>query len=70
MWTLLLVRTGEIKGGNAARAVLNAAVNKMPEGDGLVHFGLLYSELETSFGELERARKVYQHVCQFCDPRR
>ena len=70
MWSLLIVRTGEIKGGQVAREVLNTAVNSLPEGDALVHFGLLYAELETSFGELARARGIYEYISEFCDPRR
>ncbi|CAD7956988.1 unnamed protein product [Amoebophrya sp. A120] len=70
MWTLLLVRTGEIKGGDVARNVLKAAVDTLPEGDGLIHFGLLFAELENSFGELARARVIYEHISQYCDPRK
>ncbi|CAD7932214.1 unnamed protein product [Amoebophrya sp. A25] len=70
MWTLLVVRTGEIKGGDVARNVLKSAIDVLPEGKELIHFGLLFAELENSFGELTRARVIYEHVSQYCDPRK
>ena len=57
-------------GGDVARSVLEKALQNLPEGDGIVKIGLLFAELENSFGDLNRARAVYEHTSQFCDPRR
>lgn len=31
--------------------------------------GLRFAELERKFGEIDRARSIYTHICQFSDPR-
>jgi hypothetical protein len=47
MWYLLLVRTGEMMGGDVARSVLEKALQNLPEGDGIVKVRMngLYEEI-------------------------
>jgi pre-mRNA-splicing factor SYF1 len=35
----------------------------------LIEMGLRFAELERKFGEIDRARSIYTHICQFSDPR-
>lgn len=34
-----------------------------------VQMGLRFAKLERKLGEIDRARAIYQHLSQFCNPR-
>lgn len=38
------------------------------EGNDFVEIGLKFSKMERKLGEIDRARGVYQYMCQYCNP--
>lgn len=50
------------------REIYEKAINTLPDEDSK-EMCLLYARMETKLGEIERARVLYAHCAQFCDPR-
>lgn len=38
-------------------------------GPDLIQMGLRFAKIERKMGEVERARAIYQHLSQFCNPK-
>ena len=41
----------------------------MLAGPDLIQMGLRFAKIERKLGEIDRARALYQHLSQFCNPR-
>jgi len=67
---VLIAKTQEFFGVNKSREIYERAVEALPEGAGLIKMCMKYARTEAALGEVDRARAVFQHCSQFCDPRK
>lgn len=58
----------EFFGVTKTRPVYQAAVERLPE-DQSREFSLRFAQMERSLGEIDRARAIYGHCSEVCDPR-
>ncbi|KAI0988526.1 hypothetical protein GJ496_004479 [Pomphorhynchus laevis] len=68
IFEMYIQRTAEHKGITATREVYEKAIESLNDSDSRV-MCLRYSDLETKLGEIDRARAIYLHCSQICDPR-
>lgn len=52
----------------ATRAIYQSAIERLNDGD-TKRMCIRFAEMETQLGEVDRARMIYSHCSQFCDPR-
>ncbi|KDO33541.1 hypothetical protein SPRG_19174 [Saprolegnia parasitica CBS 223.65] len=68
MYSLYVAKAQALSGVVHTRKIYERAMEHLP--DALVwKLALKFASFETALGELERARAVYRHASQFCDPR-
>merc|ERR1712151_915960 len=69
MYSLLIRKTAELFGQTRTREIYDQAIESLPQNkvkDACVR----YAKMETMLGEVDRARGIYTHSSQFCDPRK
>mmetsp|Transcript_8016 Transcript_8016/g.17347 ORF Transcript_8016/g.17347 Transcript_8016/m.17347 type:complete len:963 (+) Transcript_8016:185-3073(+) len=69
MYSILVRKTAELFGQTRTREIYEQAIENLPQDrikDGCVR----YAKMETMLGEVDRARAIYIHASQFCDPRK
>jgi len=69
MYCVLLRKTAELFGQTRTREIYDQAVEALPHGR-IKDACVKYARMETMLGEVDRARAIYVHASQFCDPRR
>merc|ERR1719401_2043417 len=69
MYSILLRKTAELFGQTRTREIYDQAVENLPQ-DKIKDCCIRYAKMETMLGEVDRARAIYVHASQFCDPRR
>ena len=68
MYNIYIKRAAEIYGVTQTRAIYEKAISTLPE-DPARQMCMRFADLETKLGEIDRARAVYAHASQICDPR-
>lgn len=68
IYNLLINKTIESQGAFSARPIYEDAIKSLPFPASLP-FALAHSALEEQLNELPRARALFIHIAQFCDPR-
>ena len=84
MYNIYLRKAAEIYGVTRTRQIYEKAIETLKEADSrdmcirfsqlfllqrLILFGTRFAEMETKLGEIDRARAIYSHASQMCDPR-
>ncbi|OLQ09616.1 Pre-mRNA-splicing factor SYF1 [Symbiodinium microadriaticum] len=69
MYGILLRKTAELFGQTRTREIYDQAIEALPQ-DRIKDACMRYAKMETMLGEVDRARAIYVHASQFCDPRR
>ena len=67
MFSIYIKRTAELHGITACRPVYEDAINRL-SADGSREMCLRYAELEKKVGEIDRARAIYSHCANLCNP--
>jgi pre-mRNA-splicing factor SYF1 len=65
---LQIAKASEYYGVTRTRKLFERAF-ELVEGGDRVQMGLRFAKMERKMGEIERARAIYQHLSQFCNPR-
>ena len=68
MFLIYIARATEFFGITKTREIFEQAVAVLPDAQ-IKGMCLKYAEVEKKLGEVDRARAVYTHASQFCDPR-
>merc|ERR1719321_2105125 len=69
MYCILLKKTAELFGQTRTREIYDQAIENLPQ-DRIKDACVRYAKMETMLGEVDRARAIYTHGSQFCDPRK
>jgi len=69
MYGILLRKTAELFGQTRTREIYEQAVENVPQ-NRIKDTCIKYAKMETMLGEVDRARGIYVHASQFCDPRK
>ena len=64
---LSLAKTAKYHGLAKARELFERAFTLVSGAD-LIQVGLRFAKLERKLGEMDRARNIYAHLAQFCNP--
>ena len=67
IFNLYLAKATRFFGVTRSRQLFERAFTLLSGAD-LIQVGLRFAKLERKLGELERARNVYTHLSQFCNP--
>ena len=68
MFQLFIQKASQLFGVTSTREIYESAISVLP--DRLAKdMSLKYADLERKLGEIDRARAIYAHASQFCDPR-
>ena len=68
MFNLYIKKAADIYGIPRTRQIYEKAIEVLPEADSR-KMCVLFAEMETKLGEIDRARAIYAHCSQMCDPR-
>ena len=68
MYNIYIKRAAEIYGVTKTREIYQKAIDDLPD-DQTREMCLRFAELERKLGEVDRARAIYSHCSQICDPR-
>lgn len=68
VFNIYIKRAAEIYGVPKTRQIYEKAIEVLPE-DKTREMCLRFAEMETKLGEIDRARAIYAHCSQVCDPR-
>ena len=68
MYSLYIKRAEEIYGVQKTRQNYEKAIEDLNE-ENTREMCLRFAEMETKLGEVDRARAIYAHCSQICDPR-
>lgn len=68
MFNIYIKKAAEIYGVPKTRQIYEKAIETLPE-DKSRDMCIRFSEMETKLGEIDRARAIYAHCSQMCDPR-
>ncbi|XP_078486633.1 pre-mRNA-splicing factor SYF1 [Ciona intestinalis] len=68
LFNIYLRRAAEIYGVTHTRPIYEKAIEVLPD-EHAREFCLRFADLERKLGEIDRARAVYAHCSQMCDPR-
>lgn len=63
-----IAMTSEFYGVSRTREMYEKALQRLSGAD-RVQMGLRFAKIERKLGEIERARAIYQHLSQFCNPK-
>jgi len=69
MFNIYIKRCGEMRGITATREIYEKAIESLDEEKAVKEMCLRYADLERKLGEIDRARAIYSHCSQMCDPR-
>jgi len=69
MYSILVRKTAELFGQTKTREIYGEMIEALPQ-DRIKDGCLRYSKMETMLGEVDRARAIYAHAAQYCDPRK
>merc|ERR1719265_101502 len=69
MYSILLRKTAELFGQTRTREIYEQAIDTVPQVR-IKNVCMRYAKMETMLGEVDRARGIYTHASQFCDPRK
>ena len=67
IFSVHIAKTAEYYGITKTRSIYEKAFETL-EGNDFIEIGLKFSRLERKLGEIDRARSIYQHMSQFCNP--
>ena len=68
MFNIYINKAAELYGVARTRQIYEKAIEVLPE-DTSRDMCLRFSDMETKLGEIDRARVIYAHCSQMCDPR-
>lgn len=68
LFNIYIKKAAEIYGVPKTRQIYERAIEVLTE-DNAREMCLRFSEMETKLGEIDRARAIYAHCSQMCDPR-
>ncbi len=68
MFNIYIKKAAEIYGLPRTRQIYEKAIECLPE-EKSREMCTRFSEMETKLGEIDRARAIYAHCSQMCDPR-
>ncbi|CED82167.1 spliceosome complex protein [Phaffia rhodozyma] len=68
MFTIYIAKAAANFGLPATRPIYARAIEVLPDGQ-TAQMCLRFANLERKLGEIDRARAIYAHASQFCDPR-
>lgn len=68
MFTIYIAKATSIYGLPATRPIYERALEVLPDKQ-TAQMCLRFAQLERKLGEIDRARAIYAHASQFCDPR-
>lgn len=68
MYNIYIKRAADIYGVTQTRAIYEKSIETLPE-DQSRQMCVKFADLETKLGEIDRARALYAHCSQICDPR-
>uniref|UniRef100_H2YVK1 Suppressor of forked domain-containing protein n=1 Tax=Ciona savignyi TaxID=51511 RepID=H2YVK1_CIOSA len=68
LFNIYLRRAAEIYGVTHTRPIYEKAIEVLPD-EHARDFSLRFADLERKLGEIDRARAIYAHCSQMCDPR-
>lgn len=68
VFNIYIKRAAEIYGVPKTRQIYEKAIDALPE-DKTREMCLRFADMETKLGEIDRARAIYAHCSQICDPR-
>eukprot|EP00741_Cyanophora_paradoxa_P007752 tig00001206_g7500.t1 len=68
MYLTYIARAADLFGVAKTREIYEQAIEKLPEKH-IKDMCLRYADLERKLGEVDRARGIYIHCAQYCDPR-
>ncbi|TIC68000.1 TPR-like protein [Wallemia mellicola] len=68
MYKILIAKVAMNFGMAATRPVYEKSLEELPDKAAIV-MGLRFANLERKLGEVDRARSIYAHTSQYCDPR-
>ncbi|CEM02311.1 unnamed protein product [Vitrella brassicaformis CCMP3155] len=69
LYLLYIAKTAELFGVTKTRKIYEKAVEELEDKE-VIMMCLKFATLEKSLGEIDRAREIYKHTSQFCDPRK
>ncbi|OEH78421.1 putative XPA-binding protein [Cyclospora cayetanensis] len=67
MFCVYIARTSELFGVARTRKIFEEAIETLPSKD-VRRVCMRYATVEKSLGEIDRARAIYQHAANLCDP--
>eukprot|EP01100_Stratorugosa_tubuloviscum_P001620 TRINITY_DN1366_c0_g5_i1.p1 TRINITY_DN1366_c0_g5~~TRINITY_DN1366_c0_g5_i1.p1 ORF type:complete len:900 (-),score=376.69 TRINITY_DN1366_c0_g5_i1:36-2699(-) len=67
MYMLYISRASELFGVTRTREIYEKAIESLPESN-VKDICLRFADMERKLGEIDRARAIYIHSSQFCDP--
>jgi len=68
VYNIYLRKAAEIYGVTRTRQIYEKAIETLKEADSR-DMCIRFAEMETKLGEIDRARAIYSHASQMCDPR-
>merc|ERR1719471_1094012 len=68
LFNIYLKKAAEIYGVTRTRAIYEKAIELLGDTEAR-QMSMRFAELETKLGEIDRARAIYSHCSQMCDPR-
>jgi len=68
LFNIYLKKAAEIYGVTRTRQIYATAIEELPQTESR-EMCVRFAELETKLGEVDRARAIYSHCSQMCDPR-
>ncbi|CAI2386696.1 unnamed protein product [Moneuplotes crassus] len=69
VFNIFIAKTAEFYGITKTREILYERAFDLLEGRDFIEIGLKSAKLERKLGEIDRARSIYQHLSQFCNPK-
>jgi len=68
MYNIYIQKAASLYGVTKTRPIFEAALENLTDSDAR-QMGIRFAELETKLGEIDRARAIFAHTSQICDPR-
>ncbi|RNA33394.1 Pre-mRNA-splicing factor SYF1 [Brachionus plicatilis] len=68
MFNIYIQQVASMKGVTATREIFEKAIEVLPD-DQVKEICMRYAEMERKLGEIDRARAIYVHCSQICDPK-
>jgi len=68
IYNIYIRQVAQSYGVTHTRPIYEKAIEKLPD-DYARDFYVRFADMETKLGEIDRARAIYMHCSQICDPR-